>query len=162
MTTRTLSHSTYKVAEAPASEVATSESSALPELPRRMPLLSLGTFWRSLVAWITATVHAAGALRDRVAAWLREVSGEVVIEAHAQCSDCGRPCALVNADVPTAAGCAGPLFVGFCDVCLDYLETTPETKCPKSPYHRITNARRMAASEFHARGKPTAEVEPRG
>jgi hypothetical protein len=126
---------------------------AVPVLPSSsadsLPAGSLRTFWLTWRRSLTAAGDCLHSLRDRFAAWCREVSGEIELEAVAPCDDCGRPCAKVNPDLPTAEGCAGPLFVGFCDVCLVNVE-----KAGHSTYHRLTRERRVPAKEFYRKPTP--------
>lgn len=170
MKTRTLSHSTYKVAEAPASEVATSESSALPELPRRMTLLSLGTFWRSLVAWITATVHAASALRGAAlrvrAAIVRAIRSEITVSVSERRRGYlkGLRCRVCLVDVHDEGEMCPKQWAGLCAICgpvmLDYYGHGLARDCDPRRGHTIGRRHKATPAEWQRSRFAVLRPEP--
>lgn len=66
---------------------------------------------------------------------------------HEPCSDCGRACAVVLPDIPTAKPCRGPLLIAQCVECVGVIEIAED----HPTYHVIARRRRIPAKEFYGR-----------
>ena len=148
-------------ASAPVGEVATlSTSTNLPTSHTRWTpfLLSLIRTAVTLTrSGIVATSRRVGVL-SRVAKECRDAAVRELnewfdsdAETIAPCPDCGRPCANVLPDLPTAEACRGPLRIAQCTVCPETVVLTRDGECPSSPYHATVRIREMRANDYHAR-----------
>lgn len=88
---------------------------------------------------------SAPTLWDRLAAWLKEWSGDVVIDLPADlCLECERACQNVT-QLETSRPCAGRVHIGQCLVCagstVEVERIGQRWTCPRHHLHVVANVR---------------------